>query len=227
MMDAAQRRDIGIQRMGRLLLQGWVMTDLVCENGDCGMITFRKKDHSIVNFCCLCNDQTDPIPMSVLEPLSATNGDIDLASEPITEETEEIYKELEAEKDVSKLMGQKLLQGCTMMAEPCPECKSVPLMRDREMNLFCVACDSLLVNAEPVIKEAPSVETLVAPPTKDVKLVAKQYEPFDKQDLSRTLIQKLNFLNQSLKGCNSYADIHQITQAIDSTMKALKSVRDF
>ena len=224
------RRDIGVQRMGKLLLQGWVMTDSECPNKDCGMITFRKKDSSIVGHCCLCNDQNDPLPV-----ISSSIGDE--ISEPIIEEIDDLkdlYEELEQEQDLSKLMGQKLLQGCTMMAEPCSKCKRVPLMRDRKMTLFCVGCDTDISVKETIkeettvqsIKESSSLETLntARATAKSANSINSQ---LDLQSLTSNLAEKLEYLNTRLIRATSYQDIQSITSAISSTLGALKATRDF
>jgi len=49
-------------------------------------------------------------------------------------------------KDISGLIGQKLLQGWTMLGEVCPNdsCPGVPLMRDSQKKVFLFSCRTLL-----------------------------------------------------------------------------------
>ncbi|KAF9117107.1 hypothetical protein BGX27_003569 [Mortierella sp. AM989] len=49
----------------------------------------------------------------------------------------------EQNEKASRLMGQKMLQGWTMLQESCsnPGCNSVPLMRSREKKDYCVVCE--------------------------------------------------------------------------------------
>ncbi|KAG0065370.1 hypothetical protein BGZ89_008380 [Linnemannia elongata] len=48
----------------------------------------------------------------------------------------------EQSERVSRLMGQRMLQGWTMLQDTCPSpsCNGVPLMRSREKKEICVAC---------------------------------------------------------------------------------------
>ncbi|KAK3834607.1 MAG: hypothetical protein JOS17DRAFT_737182 [Linnemannia elongata] len=48
----------------------------------------------------------------------------------------------EQSERVSRLMGQRMLQGWTMLQDTCPNssCNGVPLMRSREKKEICVAC---------------------------------------------------------------------------------------
>ncbi|CAO3572637.1 unnamed protein product [Mortierella alpina] len=50
----------------------------------------------------------------------------------------------EQNEKASRLMGEKMLQGWTMLQEPCPNtgCFGVPLMRSREKKEYCVVCET-------------------------------------------------------------------------------------
>jgi len=49
---------------------------------------------------------------------------------------------------VTKLLGEKLLQGWTMMNLTCPTCPEVPLMRDVKKRLYCVSCNHWVIKPE-------------------------------------------------------------------------------
>lgn len=63
---------------------------------------------------------------------SAATTDKVSESEPV----ETGYKK----NEVTSQMGEKLLQGWTLLQESCPAC-SVPLMRDRDRKMWCFSCN--------------------------------------------------------------------------------------
>lgn len=74
----------------------------------------------------------------------ATNG---LAA-PMEEDlaAEEQRRQRAAQMDrASALIGQRMLQGWAMLDMSCPQCYS-PIMRDRQRQLWCVACDMRVVD---------------------------------------------------------------------------------
>ncbi|CBZ54483.1 conserved hypothetical protein [Neospora caninum Liverpool] len=56
----------------------------------------------------------------------------------------------------SEGLAEKLLMGWTMLGDTCPQCVSVPLMRDKQQQLFCVACQAFLPSS--VLDEGPGAE---------------------------------------------------------------------
>ncbi|PFH35867.1 Sjogren's syndrome/scleroderma autoantigen 1 (Autoantigen p27) protein [Besnoitia besnoiti] len=50
----------------------------------------------------------------------------------------------EKKKSASEGLAEKLLLGWTMLGDTCPQCVSVPLMRDKQHQLFCVACEAFV-----------------------------------------------------------------------------------
>ncbi|KAF9108316.1 hypothetical protein BGX29_001593 [Mortierella sp. GBA35] len=60
----------------------------------------------------------------------------------------------EQSERVSRLMGQRMLQGWTMLQDTCPNpsCNGVPLMRSREKKEICVACGK---DPRAVVREEP------------------------------------------------------------------------
>lgn len=94
------RREIGIDRIGSYLLKGWVLTDTPCSR--CSIPTMRSKSKDILGFCVLCDDQ-DQIP-----PIQTSEAP-----------AEELVEPAKPENTVSQMLGQKLLQGWTMLQECC------------------------------------------------------------------------------------------------------------
>ncbi|GAQ88678.1 hypothetical protein KFL_004510050 [Klebsormidium nitens] len=59
---------------------------------------------------------------------------------------EEQRRQRAAQMDrASALIGQRMLQGWAMLDMSCPQCYS-PIMRDRQRQLWCVACDMRVVD---------------------------------------------------------------------------------
>ena len=206
------------------MLSGWVMTDVLCAVAECGMIAFRKKDSSVEKYCCLCNDPTEPIPVSsVTEPVE------DEVSFELLE-TVDVHAEKGPEQQVSNLIGEKLLQGWTMMADSCPDCRMVPLMRDREMKLHCFSC-ATNVNAEETKDFHPAEESMSAKTYKSKELrdetsgISTVISGSLRTSLSATLVEKLKFLEQRLDSSNYPKEIQQISNAIESVLSTLKSIQ--
>eukprot|EP00357_Protocruzia_adherens_P013281 CAMPEP_0114987274 /NCGR_PEP_ID=MMETSP0216-20121206/8911_1 /TAXON_ID=223996 /ORGANISM="Protocruzia adherens, Strain Boccale" /LENGTH=251 /DNA_ID=CAMNT_0002349843 /DNA_START=21 /DNA_END=776 /DNA_ORIENTATION=+ len=53
--------------------------------------------------------------------------------------------------DVSKALGEKMLQGWAMLADHCEECNA-PLMRDRAKHVHCLGCQRDLTAEEEIAK---------------------------------------------------------------------------
>ena len=126
------------------MLSGWVLTDNPCVT--CHVPTVRRKDRSIVGFCVLCNHETDPFPPiasgpAVFEEEEEEKEDYaDIEEEELEEmmhgfnDAAECPSQAQIARDaISSLLGQKMLQGWTMMQDCCPNvagnCNGVSLSR--------------------------------------------------------------------------------------------------
>lgn len=75
-----------------------------------------------------------------------------------------------SKKDPSEALGEKLLQGWTMLGEACPneECQGVPLMRERKSKrMLCVSCNTFyIVEGDAIVPEtrAPTQAAVQAQP---------------------------------------------------------------
>ncbi|KAJ3025268.1 UNVERIFIED_CONTAM: hypothetical protein HDU68_007313 [Siphonaria sp. JEL0065] len=145
------RRDLGIERMGTYMLGGWILTDANCKTPQCNVPTFRSRDGTKVNFCCLCHDPKNPVPIEVTEQAQPafddqTNAetldkfgdqpeqDDDVRPPPVSLGASESDR-------VSAMMGQKLLAGWTMLSTTCSKCHITPLMEKGGLSV-CVKCGS-------------------------------------------------------------------------------------
>ncbi|KAJ3141412.1 hypothetical protein HK100_007042, partial [Physocladia obscura] len=151
------RRDIGVERMGTYMLSGWVLTDTPCRNPGCNMPTFRTKDSSKVQFCCLCDDPKNPIPADTVDNTPHTDenitttgdhsintyGNNSISSDDDCDESEERPMPASTARSdsdrASKLLGEKLLSGWTMLADVCSTCHVTPLM-EKAGSRLCVKC---------------------------------------------------------------------------------------
>lgn len=174
------RRETGITRIGTYLLSGWVLTDTPCSS--CKIPTMRTKDRSQVEYCVLCNDVNDPMPLCSIDANGVSGEDREVKAEMMTDE--ELFEELENEAagttysvptgygasadlaearevpekvNISALLGQKLLKGWTMMQETCPlTCIGVPLMKNRKEELYCVKCESFFTASGAIVGSVSS-----------------------------------------------------------------------
>ncbi|KAF8958926.1 hypothetical protein BGZ46_001871 [Entomortierella lignicola] len=77
-----------------------------------------------------------------------SDDDFEDAEEEVYRPSEDEIKERESKRKqsdrASKLIGQKMLQGWTMLQDPCPNtsCHGVPLLRSREKKEYCVVCEN-------------------------------------------------------------------------------------
>ncbi|KAF9967552.1 hypothetical protein BGZ70_009093 [Mortierella alpina] len=92
---------------------------------------------------------------------------VDAAEEVVHRFSDHESKQNEVRKEqnekASRLMGEKMLQGWTMLQEPCPNagCFGVPLMRSREQKEFCVVCETYY----PLEQEQEQGKHSIAPST--------------------------------------------------------------
>ncbi|KAI8612757.1 hypothetical protein BC830DRAFT_1135220 [Chytriomyces sp. MP71] len=155
------RREVGIERMGTYMLSGWVLTNAACARPGCNLPTFRSKDHSCIGVCCLCDDDRDPIPPfeSDKEMAGADAMNHDQEHDEPEEEGENDARpppQLRSDSDAaSARMGQKLLQGWTMLATVCTRCNVTPLMEKAGVTI-CVSCPPARTATTTATTHAPS-----------------------------------------------------------------------
>ncbi|WP_428324453.1 Sjogren's syndrome/scleroderma autoantigen 1 family protein [Nitrosopumilus sp.] len=104
-------------------------------------------------------------------------------------------------KDLTKKAAEMLLQGATLLSEPCPYCKGVRVMKDG--HALCISC-----GREPKKKETPTVN---------------QNEI--KSSLTETLEKKLAVLSKELEGEKDYTKQQEILKSVNSLLEALEKIK--
>ncbi|GJQ13676.1 hypothetical protein GpartN1_g5467.t1 [Galdieria partita] len=153
-------RDTAIAEISRLLLEGWTLLGDVCPLANCNTPLVRNRNTG-VTMCCHCRAQVvrsinplessgihqeSGLPTHVRSSLAVSheeqvNGANDQGQFFSSLETDYI-REFQRDSDrVSRQIGEKLLQGWTLLDTNCPnpQC-ACPLMRDDQGALFCVSC---------------------------------------------------------------------------------------
>ncbi|KAI8918190.1 hypothetical protein DFJ77DRAFT_454701 [Powellomyces hirtus] len=167
--EEESRQNKGVAELGTYMLKGWVLTDVICPNPGCNIPVVRSRDRS-TQLCVLCDDPVNPYPPisqlaaetevtivedpsvvpSTSEPTGAvTTPEEDAELEAVLNEevtpsrNEAAERRREKGNQASKLLGQKMLAGWTMLEDTCPNptCIGVPLMRSRQKQTICVMCD--------------------------------------------------------------------------------------
>ncbi|KAI8800922.1 hypothetical protein BJ742DRAFT_779851 [Cladochytrium replicatum] len=165
--EGEQNRERGIAEMGSMMLKGWVMTNDTCPAPSCDFPLLRTKD-SARWVCVVHGEQAVGFQNSTKAQKSAlSKNSVPKAAEAdaeaafnalLAEKTDQqaewqdiddgelIERSNIAQSEVSSRIGQKLLQGWTLLAEECPNCDSgVPLMRNPTTGRdFCVRCDEYI-----------------------------------------------------------------------------------
>ncbi|KNC98200.1 uncharacterized protein SPPG_06602 [Spizellomyces punctatus DAOM BR117] len=179
--ESEVRQDKGSSRLGTYMLQGWVLTDEPCPVPGCNIPLVRSKDRAR-KLCVLCDDPEHPHPPPSAKPES--NVETTSVVNEITEEEEEELANILAEEDrttpsnqvgetqdqefarirreqgnkASRLLGQKMLAGWTLLDENCPNgtCYGVPLVRNRQKQNYCVICERSYVDGQEVVRNPPN-----------------------------------------------------------------------
>lgn len=104
-------------------------------------------------------------------------------------------------EDFTKKAVEMLLQGATMLREPCPYCSGVRIMK--EGKAFCVSC-----GREPEKRNIP-----------------KQDNKIQKSTLVKTLEKKLESLSKELEREHDHEKQQDILKSINSLIEALNKVK--
>lgn len=114
--------------------------------------------------------------------------------------------------DLTKRAAEMLLKGATLLAEPCPYCKGVRIMKDG--NAFCVSC-----GREPKPEEVNS-------DTEKKSEAQEKSEISSQQDsVLKTLEIKLEFLSKELEKEANYEKQQQILKSINSLVEVIAKLR--
>ncbi|KAI8051303.1 hypothetical protein BDF22DRAFT_744917 [Syncephalis plumigaleata] len=166
MTTASSENDLVLERLSDLMLRGWIMTNDTCYATTHSAPKMRMKGGT-EHWCVLCDEDKivanggGVIKSRTRAQATTTEQQAAAISTEIEEETKgasnaEAEKQQDTEypeqspistrrarqDDVSRLLGEKMLQGWTLMESVCESnsCVGVPLMKDLQGRLYCVAC---------------------------------------------------------------------------------------
>lgn len=105
-------------------------------------------------------------------------------------------------EDLTKKAAEMLLNGATLLGEPCPYCSGVRVMK--EGHALCVSC-----GREPEKKEI-MIETLQHPKSK----------------LEETLEKKIELLSKELEEEKNHEKQQSILKSINSVLETLGKIRE-
>jgi len=134
-------------------LQGWTMLAESCD--ECNVPLMEKKKGQIIS-CVGCKrnfkrevNEDDP---STLMMVPIVKDTVQNSAPPQVNSTTlappQVNSTTLTEKpqpQISDIMGEKMLQGWTLLGDTCPICNS-PLMKDREGQMFCVKCNTRVMH---------------------------------------------------------------------------------
>ena len=102
-------------------------------------------------------------------------------------------------KDLTKKAAEMLLQGATLLSEPCPYCAGVRVMKEGQA--LCISC-----GREPEKKDIPKEKN-------------QQESTLSLED---TLEKKLKFLSKELEEESNYEKQQEILKTINSLLETLE-----
>ncbi len=105
-------------------------------------------------------------------------------------------------KELTKKAAEMLLQGATLLSEPCPYCKGVRVMKEGQA--LCISC-----GRKPEKKEIPVVDQ------KEIKSA-----------LSETLEKKLDILSKELDKEKDHTKQQEILNSINSLLEAMDKIKN-
>jgi len=105
-------------------------------------------------------------------------------------------------KDLTKRAADMLLNGATLLSEPCPYCSGVRVMK--EGHALCIKC-----GREPEKKEIPIDKT-------------REEEKFS---IEKILEKKLELLSKELENENDHEKQQNILKTINSVVETLEKTR--
>ena len=104
-------------------------------------------------------------------------------------------------EDLTKKAAEMLLQGATLLKEPCPYCSGVRVMK--EGKAFCVSC-----GREPEKRDVP-----------------QQNSKEQKSQLSKILENKLEVLSKELEQEKDHEKQQNILKSINSLIEAIDKIK--
>ena len=106
-------------------------------------------------------------------------------------------------KELTKKAAKMLLNGATLLSEPCPYCKGVRVIK--EGHALCISC-----GREPEKKDIPVEKSLdsITPPIK------------------KALQKKMEILSKELENENDHEKQQNILKTINSLLETIEKIKD-
>ncbi|KAI9282346.1 hypothetical protein BY458DRAFT_497910 [Sporodiniella umbellata] len=235
--------------LGTYLLQGWVMTDVICPVNNCSFPLMRSKDGSI-SFCV----HHDPLPSGVVRkaaPVPVKKPETETADLGMVDELAIRRQRREQSSKASQIIGQKLLQKWALLNEHCPSetCFGIPLLRHpTTKKMYCVICEKYIGVEEQETEQQPPIsvpvktvpETLpiidskrnmenkerYIEPTIERKEVIKRQKTkmLNTQPVLSTLSEKMDYLSKQLESTFNPVEVTQILKSIKACANAAKAL---
>ena len=106
-------------------------------------------------------------------------------------------------EDLTKKAAEMLLQGATLLSEPCPYCKGVRVMKEGQA--LCISC-----GREPEKKEVPNTNS------SDIGTTS----------ITKTLEKKLELLSKELEQEKDHEKQQNILKTINSLLETIEKMKD-
>ncbi|RKP23067.1 hypothetical protein SYNPS1DRAFT_31238 [Syncephalis pseudoplumigaleata] len=136
MAASPSENDLALERLSDLMLKGWAPK-------------MRRKGGT-EHWCVICDEDKLAASGAAIKPRAQAKHPVPPSTPPTQAgdtESADVAPSTTAparaqQADVSRLLGEKMLQGWTLMEAACQssECIGVPLMKDLQGRLYCVSC---------------------------------------------------------------------------------------
>ncbi|OQR93698.1 hypothetical protein THRCLA_08380 [Thraustotheca clavata] len=231
-------------RMSEKMMQGWALLAETCPVLDCNTPLMSTKKEIGKVFCVKCErwfstelaappvaQESTPVAKEAIHdgPTPRSSND--------EQEAEYLAKKKRRDAASSK-MGEKMLQGWTLLGVHCPvEDCLMPLMRNRDGQMYCVNCEQyVLTEEEMAVKEAAEILPKVVKPTspefprpsspKQRALVSG----FDLDAMNRSAIdvlyEKMDTALGQLEATSKPKEAAAIAKLIRELAKAIKAIKN-
>jgi UPF0148 protein len=112
-------------------------------------------------------------------------------------------------QELRKKAVEMLLKGATLLAEPCPYCKGVRIMKDG--NALCISCG-----------KEPDEQKIVGEPQPEKKVIPDQKT----NALVESLNKKLGMLTKELEDEKDHEKQQQILKSINSLIETMRKLQN-
>ncbi|KAI2805361.1 hypothetical protein BLOT_004357 [Blomia tropicalis] len=122
---------------------------------------------------------------------------------------------------VTKLLGEYMLKGFTLLDSHCDSCLT-PLMKRRDEKSFCVFCD--IISKPEASSQTPESEQKIV--TQKIENIEPKCDDFKSSlDLTiKCIVKKLEWCCKKLESCDSIEECMKLNQLIQSTLETLEKM---